>query len=405
MVCSLSLQNATGAFVLFSVKTFPFIFLTALKLGSGAKMDTNEEKAKPNTLTPAQRARKRAADRKFRKSSREKTKSYIAHLEKLVEASSTSSNGSETVQHLMQQARESYDQARQLRSALANIIELAQSNLQRFSECADKSALATMHVLTSSEEVDDQDGFRSPTENSDKEAMGIVDLPLDVHQFTEKSGSIGLAELLGVSEPLHPKDDGFAPFISKPLNPDQMEPKELYSPGLAELLGVSDSFQRKDDEFSSFISKAPNPDKMEPEITNAPDPSLSISNITFAEESYSSYKSVLTKTLERPELNISQPSTTNDSQSIWSSLGIITYAALSSSKKIVPSLSGQLQRAHDENVLITAVVHGWHSVREQDLFDPTWQAIRRIDEQILRPYRTVEKLAMLYVLRLQFLVC
>lgn len=327
-------------------------------------MDTNEEKKKSSTLTPAQRARKRAADRKFRKNSREKTKSYIAHLEKLVEASSASSNSSERMQDAMQQARGNYNDAQQLQSALANIIELAQSNLQRFSERADKSHLAATHFPTSPEEVDDQEDFRSPTDNSDKEFMRTEDSHVNVHQFAENSGSTGLVELPGVSGPS----------------------------------------QREDNEFPPSSFKLPNPDRMEAVnvITNTPDPSLLLSNMTIPEELYS-YKSAPTKTVELPALNISP--TTNDSRSIWSSLATITYASLSSSKKSVPLLSGEQQRAHDENILITVIVHGWYSVPEQDLFDPTWQAIRRIDDQMLRTYRAVERLAILYVLRLQFLVC
>lgn len=358
-------QRLQGIFFSFqSVKFFYSFSSTASERGANLKMDTNEEKKKSSTLTPAQRARKRAADRKFRKNSREKTKSYIAHLEKLVEASSASSNSSERMQDLMQQARGNYNDAHQLRSALANIIELAQSNLQRFSEHADKSHLAATHFPTSPGEVDDQEDFRSPTDNSDKEFMRTEDSHVNVHQFAENSGSTGLAELPGVSGP----------------------------------------FQREDNEFPPSSFKPPNPDRMEAvnAITNTSDPSLLLSNMIIPEESYS-YKSAPMKTVELPALNISP--TTNDSSSIWSSLATITYASLSSSKRSVPLLSGEQQRAHDENILITVIVHGWHSVPEQDLFDPTWQAIRRIDEQMLRTCRAVERLAILYVSRLQFWVC
>lgn len=327
-------------------------------------MYANKGKAKPITLTPDQRARKRAADRKFRKSSREKTKSYIAHLEKLVEASSAPSNDPEKVQRLMQEADENYNDALQLRSALTNIIELAQSNLQRLSERAHKSPLAAMPDLASSEGFGDQEDFRSRAENSDNGAMGTVELRVDVDQFTGNSYSRDLEELLEAVEPFQRQGDGFASVISVPHNPDQMEPR----------------------------------------IANTQDPCLLISDMTIPEESYCSYKPALAKTFEPTAPAILQPSTTNNSQSIWNSLGTITYTALGSSKKSDPFLWGQLQKAQDENVLITAVVHGWHSVPEQYLFDPTWQAIRRIDEQMLRPYRAVEKLAMLYVSALQLSV-
>lgn len=310
-------------------------------------------------MTPAQRARKRAADRKFRKSSREKTKSYIAHLEKLVEASSSSPNGSENVQRLMQQADEHYNDARQLRSALTNIIDLAQSNLQKLSDRASTSPSAAVPTLTSPGESDDQEAFRSPTENSDLEAMETVGAHFNVQHFDNTS----FDDLLGDLEPFQQEGDEFAPFSSMPRNPDQIES----------------------------------------ETANPPGPSLPLSNMAIPEP-YPSYKSALAKPAVLPVPTILQPSTTNDSQSIWNSLGTITYTAISSCKKTIQFLSGELQRSRDENVLITAVVHGWHSVPEQDLFDPTWQAIRRVDEQMLRPYRAVERLAMLYVSRLQLLV-
>ncbi|KAJ5210479.1 hypothetical protein N7491_010286 [Penicillium cf. griseofulvum] len=314
-------------------------------------MDANKKKAAPSTLTPAQRARKRAADRKFRKSSREKTKSYIAHLEKLVEASSSSPNGPGNVQRLMQQADEYYNDASQLRSALVNIIDLAQSNLQKLSDRTYTSPSTALPTLTSPGGSGDQEAFRSSTENSDLEAMETVEAHFNVHQFNNTS----LDDLLGDLEPFQQEGDEFAPFISMPHSPDQIEP----------------------------------------EIANPPGPSLLVSNIAIPEESYPSYKSVLAKPAVLAASTTLQPSMTNESQSIWNSLGTITYAAISSCKRSIQFLPGELQRSRDENVLITAVVHGWHSVPEQDLFDPTWQAIRRVDEQMLRPYRVVERLAML----------
>ncbi|KAJ5951954.1 uncharacterized protein N7479_010367 [Penicillium vulpinum] len=333
-------------------------------------MNANKEETKSSTLTPDQRARKRLADRKFRKSSREKTKTYISHLEKLVEASRAPSNDPEKVQRLMQQADENYNDSQQLRSTLTNIAELAQSSLRNYNERANRSPVNPTSVATTLDEVNGQEkNFRSPTNNNDKEPIRTAEHHMDKDQFAWGSYSTDLDELLEAVEP----------------------------------------FQQKGGEFATLVSVPHNPEQIEPNFANTTDPCLLITNMTLPQDPYFlhagySHKSALAKTFEPLAPAILQSSTMNDSQSIWNSMGNITYTALNSSRDSGPLLSGQLQKAHDENVMITAVMHGWHSVLEKDLLDPTWQAIRRMDEQVFRTYGAADRLAMLYVSRLQLLV-
>ncbi|KFX89241.1 hypothetical protein V490_07150 [Pseudogymnoascus sp. VKM F-3557] len=312
-------------------------------------MYTNKEKPKPNPLTPSQRARKRAADRKFRKTSREKTKSYIVHLEKLVEASSAPSSDSEKVQCLIQQADENYNATLQLRSALTNIIEMAQSSLQGSNDHLARPASSAITDLASAVGASDREGIQSPPECSSTEAMETVGPGFALDQCNEESYYQDAEQLLKAVQPLQRNNDDDMPFISMPPNLDH-------------------------------------------QVVN-----MSV----LPEEVYSCYESASLKTSEPPISALLTPCSTNSSTSIWNSLQTITHDALGSTIQTGPLVLGQAQRAHDENVLITALVHGWNLVPEKYFLDPIWQAIRRLDEQILSPYGSVEKLAVMYIVVLK----
>jgi hypothetical protein len=327
-------------------------------------MYANKEKPGPKPLTPSQRARKRAADRKFRKTSREKTKSYIAHLEKLVEASSAPSSDSEKVQCLIQQADENYNAALQLRCTLTNIIEMAQSSLQGSSDRIARPPLSAITDLAFAVGASDQEGIQSPPEGSSSEAMETVGPGFALDRCNKQPHYQDLEQLFNAAEPLQRHNDDFTPFISMPPNPDQME-----------LMAGS-----------------------------TPDPFQVISNMSVPEEAYCCRESASPETSEPPKSALLTPCSNNGSMSMWNSLETITHNALASTKQIRPLVFGQIQRAHDDNVLVTALVHGWNLVPEKYLLDPIWQAIRHMDEEILSLYGAVEKLAMMYILALQLSV-
>ncbi|KAK2734498.1 hypothetical protein FQN57_001662 [Myotisia sp. PD_48] len=85
---------------------------------------------KPRTLTPSQRERKRAADRKSHRQSRAKTKNYVAHLERLLQDTTSSAGGdTDRTSKLLNRLNQNFTRINQLAESLASIREIAQSAL------------------------------------------------------------------------------------------------------------------------------------------------------------------------------------------------------------------------------------------------------------------------------------
>jgi hypothetical protein len=67
-------------------------------------------------------------------------------------------------------------------------------------------------------------------------------------------------------------------------------------------------------------------------------------------------------------------------------------------------LSIDLKR--DEDIVIRAIAHGWIHVEQHCQLDPAWQILRRIDQDVMYPFGSVERLAILRTVRLKLLqVC
>jgi hypothetical protein len=221
--------------------------------------------------------------------------------------------------------------------------------------------------------------------------------------ITDLAFAVGASDQEGIQSPPEGSSSEAMETVGPGFALDRCNKQPHYQ-DLEQLFNAAEPLQRHNDDFTPFISMPPNPDQMELMTGSTPDPFQVISNMSVPEEAYCCRESASPETSEPPKSALLTPCSNNGSMSMWNSLETITHNALASTKQIRPLIFGQIQRAHDDNVLVTALVHGWNLVPEKYLLDPIWQAIRHMDEEILSLYGAVEKLAMMYILALQLSV-
>lgn len=319
----------------------------------GARQQVEGGKSRP--LSVAQRARKRAADRKFHRNSREKTRTYIAHLEELLRTREFSEDN-EQIKKLMHQADQNYLEIHRLRCALRKVSECALSSIEE----AGENNHASQAITPVSSQYENICQGNQPS--------GEVEMPnLHTIEAVENTGFDGkiIGGLFGA--------------------------------------GYSDSF-----DANNIQSMAPS------SITPLSVPQgLSLENVGFSSAGGLGFFRAGAALTAQPELLGSSPvipavapvpshcERNIDDGSIWNQLASLASSVPQFSSNLQQFLQGPFQESNVEDVLVRAIFEGWDAIPQHCATDPTWQAIRCIDQQILFVYDAVARLAMLYVIKLQ----
>lgn len=90
-----------------------------------------------------------------------------------------------------------------------------------------------------------------------------------------------------------------------------------------------------------------------------------------------------------------------DNRSIWNHLATLASSVPQFSSNLQQLLLDPFPETNVEDVLVRAIFQGWDAIPQHCGIDPTWEALRCIDQQILFAYSAVARLAMLYVIKLQ----
>ncbi|OAX78118.1 hypothetical protein ACJ72_07578 [Emergomyces africanus] len=303
--------------------------------------------AKTRTLTPSQRERKRAADRKAHRQSREKTKNYIAHLERLLDeaaitetAADAAANGtvvtSETSTFLSR-LKHDFNEIDRLKKSLATICEVAQS------------ALVDANAVSSS----------TRTKNS----TDPIRHPLASASTPSGSGSSDMAKN-GTSQLLHGEEEDGEPTMELPDN-----------------FTSAASFPQ----FSSGLN------------------STSTTTLTALDMPFDTPKGDAAGNGWEKNIHVALVDYHRSSRSIWSLLGQFTCGMLQSPTAVISPTMIAPDLGRDTDILVRAVIHGWDIIAADHWLDMTWQTLKQTDQQVLAPYhdRPADRLAILYVMRLQ----
>lgn len=319
----------------------------------GTAKTKTKTKANTRTLTPTQRERKRAADRKAHRHSREKTKNYIAHLERLLGAT-TSENDSSTSTFL-QRLNHDFNEIDRLKKSLSAICEIAQAALEdgnasggtgthpnrAFDSSPDDSAKNGGLQLYGDGDGDgngDKDGDKGRDSDEDGARAG------DRHGAGDGDG--------------HGQGHGILPA-------------EVAAPDL----------------FDTFLSGL-----------NPMD--LTVPDVLFDAPNYNT----TTATAAGWERNAHMPLIDYHylPRSIWTSLGNFTSSALQTPVAATAPTTAAPDLARDTDTIVRAVLHGWDTTAAEHWLDMTWQTLQQTDQQLLSGYYgPTERLAILYVMRLQ----
>ncbi|OJD14485.1 hypothetical protein AJ78_05169 [Emergomyces pasteurianus Ep9510] len=305
---------------------------------------------KTRTLTPSQRERKRAADRKAHRQSREKTKNYIAHLERLLDeaasadTSAAASNGTATSTDpsftFLHRLKHDFNEIDRLKKSLATICEVAQTAL------VDASAIASTKTKKSTDPARPQ-LTSGPTTTS---GSGPND--------TVKSST---------SQPLPGESNG-EPLI------------ELVSEDLSDNFASPASFSQ----FSGGLNSTS-------------------TDLTVLDMPFGTPKSDAAGNGWERNVHIALVDYHCSPRTIFALLGQFTCVALQSPTAATSPTMIAPDLVRDTDLIVRAVLHGWDVIAGDHCLDMSWQTLKQTDQQLLTIYhnRPAERLAILYVMRLQ----
>ncbi|EXJ62852.1 hypothetical protein A1O7_03293 [Cladophialophora yegresii CBS 114405] len=304
-------------------------------------------------LTASQRERKRAIDREAQRSIRLKTKNYIAHLESLVrimENGSSSTNSGEGVQqsHDHSVAEHEGERARALLSQLRQSEEEVRT-LKEMLAGVQKLVGTVLHP------ADEHGWLAMPsTGNGEQAAPTANSLACGPHDQFENCASV-----------YSHSSDSSSPLVEfgYPVPFDQPKRAEAFASEYPPRShGIQPYTLQQHDVYNSsgrFSAPVIRPDSPTSDRSDAP------------------------KDREEGEL------------------------FLLSDREVNRALAGGHQsfanQLLDEDIIVRAVLHGWRDVQDQYLLDKGWRALRSIDQNIFRECGVVERMAILYMMRLKLL--
>ncbi|OJD24843.1 hypothetical protein ACJ73_03791 [Blastomyces percursus] len=296
---------------------------------------------KTRTLTASQRERKRAADRKAHRQSRERTKNYIAHLEQLLDEAATAGTVANTDAHgtstdtstLLRRLKEDFDKIDRLKRSLEAVCEVAQAALE------------------------DASARTSTSTNNNTSSIRAATSALDPNDKT-KDGTAGQT---------HGEDNGEPPI-------------ELGSDVLSDNLSSPPPFPQA----SGCVN-------------------LTSTDLTVLDMPFDTPRSDDASGGWERNVDMALVDYHYSPRSIWTLLGQFTDSALRSQAAVTSLTTITPDLARDTDILIRAVLHGWDVAAGDYWLDMTWQTLRQTDQQLLSDYheRPAERLAILYVMRLQ----
>lgn len=294
-------------------------------------------------LTASQRERKRAIDREAQRSIRLKTKNYIAHLENLVRIME---NGGSTVNGAEGAAPQPHGQTR---------------------EQDDERARALLSQLRQSEE----------------EVQKLKEMVFGVQKLvgtTVSSGEEPPAKWL-------PYPNGTAAEQSL------QTPSSLHDRALDHLDNCASVYSHSSGSSSpmgEFGYQAIDQSRSADPYTSGYVPS------SLAQDPYNSFG----RLRPRSEAPTSDP---NDSSRIKEEGELFFLSDREVNRVLAGGHQSFTNQPLDEDIVVRAVLHGWREVQDQYLLDPGWQALRNIDQSIFRESGIVERMAILWMMRLKLL--
>ncbi|OCT54997.1 hypothetical protein CLCR_02850 [Cladophialophora carrionii] len=304
-------------------------------------------------LTASQRERKRAIDREAQRSIRLKTKNYIAHLENLVRimengGSSTNSGGG-----------------------------IQQSNDYPAAEPEGERARALLSQLRQSEE----------------EVRALKEMLAGVQKLV--GNALDPADAPGW---LGTPSTGNGEHAAPPANPLACGPHDQFENCPSVYSHSSDSSSP----LVEFGYQAPfdQPGRAKALGSEYPPRSYGVQPYTLQQQDlYNSFGRV-SAPVPRPDPPTSDPTDANNGREE----GELFFL---SDREVNRVLAGGHQsfanQPLDEDIIVRAVLHGWRDVQDQYLLDKGWQALRSIDQTIFRECGVVERMAILYMMRLKLL--
>jgi hypothetical protein len=303
-------------------------------------------------LTASQRERKRAIDREAQRSIRLKTKNYIAHLENLVRIMENGGSAPKTGEGASTPERMNGEQNDEGARTLLYQLQQSEQEVTRL-----KEMLANVQRLYATGQY--------PAVNFDSSWL------IDTNSYN--TGQV----------PTHPN-------VVRYTSHDQRENcASIYSQS-------SDSSSAMGD-----MGYQPQPyDQMIPTDTCSPD---------YSAMSIGSRRTPLS---QQAHHNVSGSARTPSSVPPTSEPTSITKAMdgelyYLSEREVNRVLAGGPQsfsnQALDEDILVRSVLHGWRDAQDHYLLDVGWEALRTMDQNIFDDCGIVERMALLFVVRLKLL--
>ncbi|KAJ9612169.1 hypothetical protein H2200_003766 [Cladophialophora chaetospira] len=319
---------------------------------SGSDEPTPKRPKRTLKLTASQRERKRAIDREAQRSIRLKTKNYIAHLENLVrimENGGSNTNGGEpgaqsqepsTSQQEGERARALLSQLRHSEEEVRNLKEML-FGVQK---------LVGSALAPTDEEAESKWLALASTCNGDQ-ALRNPNMPH--HDHLENCASV-YSQSSDSSSPV--MELGYQPY-------DQSNATEAFSTEYTSKAAGSQPYTtQQQDLYNSFGRFSAPAGRPEPPTSGAGD-------VSIAKEEGDLF--LLTERQVNRVLAGGHQSFTN--------------------------------QPLDEDIIVRAVLHGWRDVQDEYLLDKGWQALRTIDQCVFRESGVVERMAILYMMRLKLL--
>jgi hypothetical protein len=307
-------------------------------------------------LTASQRERKRAIDREAQRSIRLKTKNYIAHLENLVrimENGGSSTNSGEGTQQSHEQSATEHHESERARALLSQLRQ-SEEEVSTLKEMLSGVQKLVGTALNPADEPDHGWLGMPNACNNEQTARNANSLPGGPHDQLENCASV-YSHSSDSSSPL--VEFGYqVPF-------DQPRRAEAFGSDFAPRSYRAQPYTlQQQDLYNSFgrvSAPVTRPDPPTSDPTDAP------------------------KTREEGDL------------------------FFLSDREVNRVLAGGHQsfanQPLDEDIIVRAVLHGWRDVQDQYLLDKGWQALRSIDQSIFRECGVVERMAILYMMRLKLL--
>ncbi len=304
-------------------------------------------------LTASQRERKRAIDREAQRSIRLKTKNYIAHLENLVSIMengvSNTESGESAPSHDSSTSVQDGERARTLLSQLRH----SEEEIRNLKEMLFGVKKLVGSALSPADEIKSKWLTLTPARNGDQTLRSANFLQGGAHDYLENCASV-----------YSHSSDSSSPMVE--LGYQAIEHPETAEAYLADFPSNSKSCKP---------------------------------NTLQQQDLYNSFGR-LSVPSGRPEPPTSDPADAPKSREE----GDLFFL---SDREVNRVLAGGHQsfsnQPLDEDIVVRAVLHGWRDVQDEYLLDKGWQALRSIDQSIFRECGVVERMAILYMMRLKLL--